>query len=755
MKYVTEFKNYSTKRELLTSTGSATASVRAAAFEDEINDHTPGLIYFYGNQGHEDNWGSWYYDNPNNGGDYEFTNEGYYPFALLNICDMTGFDDYDHYGGIVTTKMLLMADAGIIGAVGYTNPTLQTISGYYGKMFWRAIFFHGKRKFGQIFNKSLELIEGLPSSDLVPLKSLVLLGDPTLSYPLSTNRRRFDITVAMSPYQLAEAYSIPNGDTLNIEAGVEIICGSSAGITVESGGTLLANGTSYNHIVMRKGEDEDSWPGITFNAANTNASSLAYIETSGASTAISVANDGSGTNTLTLSNLSVEDCGVGIYANNSRITMTNCSISGSDMGTLYGTGVYLTNCGVGKVLIDGCAINGNGTGNTYSSAGLTLSSSSPEIIQTSITGNLGSGIACFGSIPDLNTYSTSGARPNNIYANGSGTQTGSDGAEIYLASSSYPDIQYNNVYDYSSGPIGKMIYKDDLTNLLGVTATNNWWGTTLPYFPDDSYFYWGSGIAITYNPYASSQISSIDEFTEAMVHWDERNYEACAEILRRTVSDTGAIGIKSVHYLSGCESKFEEPDYSGLRIFLIGVNQNSEDERVAKVARRFATDCLTQLGNYEDAMTEYDEARRNADCFSDSVMAAVDYLAVYELAEGNHINAVGESIPAKMMKLLAALSEDNHAINHPEIPLDYFISQCYPNPFNSTVNVRFGLPEETYVRLKVFDISGREVATIANGKMQAGYHTVTLNGMNLSSGMYLYQLEAGSFSKTMKMMLVK
>jgi hypothetical protein len=83
--------------------------------------------------------------------------------------------------------------------------------------------------------------------------------------------------------------------------------------------------------------------------------------------------------------------------------------------------------------------------------------------------------------------------------------------------------------------------------------------------------------------------------------------------------------------------------------------------------------------------------------------------------------------------------------------------QNYPNPFNPTTSIKFTLPESFAgnVMMKVFDITGKEVATLVNGQMNGGFHSVAFDGSKLSSGIYFYKISAGSYSDVKKMTLIK
>ena len=89
------------------------------------------------------------------------------------------------------------------------------------------------------------------------------------------------------------------------------------------------------------------------------------------------------------------------------------------------------------------------------------------------------------------------------------------------------------------------------------------------------------------------------------------------------------------------------------------------------------------------------------------------------------------------------------------VPLAYSLSQNYPNPFNAKTSIRYELPEYSEVNIEVYDILGKRVSVIQDGFKQAGYHSATWNAENMASGMYFYKLQAGDYSESKKMLLLK
>ena len=90
-----------------------------------------------------------------------------------------------------------------------------------------------------------------------------------------------------------------------------------------------------------------------------------------------------------------------------------------------------------------------------------------------------------------------------------------------------------------------------------------------------------------------------------------------------------------------------------------------------------------------------------------------------------------------------------------EIPTDFSLEQNYPNPFNSITNVKFQIINSGIVKIKVYDLLGKEVKTIVNEYMQPGTYNVSFDAEGLSSGVYFYRMEASNFTSTKKCVLLK
>jgi len=113
-----------------------------------------------------------------------------------------------------------------------------------------------------------------------------------------------------------------------------------------------------------------------------------------------------------------------------------------------------------------------------------------------------------------------------------------------------------------------------------------------------------------------------------------------------------------------------------------------------------------------------------------------------------------------MMDVASATLSSPLAIDKFDIPIKYSLSQAYPNPFNPVTTLRYDLPEQANVNIIIYDLLGREVRTLVNSTQDAGFKSVIWNATNdygkpVSAGVYLYQIRAGEFVQTKKMVLLK
>ena len=115
-------------------------------------------------------------------------------------------------------------------------------------------------------------------------------------------------------------------------------------------------------------------------------------------------------------------------------------------------------------------------------------------------------------------------------------------------------------------------------------------------------------------------------------------------------------------------------------------------------------------------------------------------------------------MPPHAIAMLQIYSEEATSVSGPAInpPAAYALAQNFPNPFNPATTIRFSLPQREHVTLKVFDVLGREVATLVDNEiLAAGRHVRNWGAYSGASGVYFYRMTAGKFRETKKMILMR
>jgi predicted esterase len=148
---------------------------------------------------------------------------------------------------------------------------------------------------------------------------------------------------------------------------------------------------------------------------------------------------------------------------------------------------------------------------------------------------------------------------------------------------------------------------------------------------------------------------------------------------------------------------------------------------------------------------------------NDSVIGAADFtrtlyqdkspingVNVYKMTAVNYDFLESDTSNADTLDISTAIKE-----NEDPFPRQFLLSQNYPNPFNPTTVISYQLPANSFVVLKVYDVLGREVKTLVNEVQETGRYSVAFDAAGLSSGVYFYRLQAGSFSQVKKMILIE
>ena len=123
----------------------------------------------------------------------------------------------------------------------------------------------------------------------------------------------------------------------------------------------------------------------------------------------------------------------------------------------------------------------------------------------------------------------------------------------------------------------------------------------------------------------------------------------------------------------------------------------------------------------------------------------------FKILRGDELINLEGDIPAFENNQLYMVS----SLTEVALPESFSLDRAYPNPFNPVTTLSFAIPVDSEVSLSVYNLQGREVSTLIDANMDAGYHSVVWNADSYSSGVYFVKMIAGEYVKTQKLMLIK
>jgi len=499
----------------------------------------------------------------------------------------------------------------------------------------------------------------------------------------------------------------------------------------------------------------------------------------------------SGGDKITIKNSTIFENGAdGAYVYNCKAVIDSTIFHRNNKNALYLYSVSSAST------IQHCEFNINGGESTHANVLFNNCSPKMEKCVVSLGGNYG-------------LYGINGAYPI-LWNATTAANTIEDNAnhETYWASS-YPDIAFgHNNFNTEDDTI---IYIN--ATLETFNAKSNYWGGGPPDTGStaESISYYGPGTFL-FSPYDETEQFRIDNGIEDIVFEDSKadpenqiddNEDDARDVFLRAVlmeSDSPAEAMRAYRQIIASYGAASVAPIAIERLlwltrghyrnvermnrldlldnYFAAIADTSRNHNLAWKAHRAALWALAAQHRYDEAIAGFEAIVQDADCLADSVFAVIDvgtlHLEAEEWAERNDpdrgdavFGSLHELCPVNYPEhrthtdeLLALLNSADAFTPKPNIPDEFFLAQNYPNPFNSTTRINYGLSEDVHVMIKIYDVLGREVITLVNEPMKAGYYTSIWFGRSgydvpVSSGLYFYRIQAGRFVKTQKMTVLK
>jgi parallel beta-helix repeat protein len=534
-----------------------------------------------------------------------------------------------------------------------------------------------------------------------------------------------------------KAHTITGNVTVN--TGVTLTISPASVIGVISGTSLIVNGT------LTANGSTSSTP-ITFDFISPNSSTNNGIKFNSGSSG-------------TISYCRILHADRGIYENGVSVNISNSAIKNCT------NGLYLYNSSP-------TIQNNNIHDNTF---GIYLVSSSPYLYNNYIKNNSSIGVDCISSSnPKFGNGATQGK--NDITGNANGVFCWNNSAPM-LGKNSPVDGGINNLVNTSSN-----VYSFSSSV---VYACNNWWGSTTP----ANFKIYGSGNVVS-SPYLlssvtipapplsksggnlyASEVSDIpllgeldkayeliskNNLTEArkiclnlVTNYPDYSVSYNALNLLKEIYPASEIAAAKNMYKSLFNKKEKKDLYAMAGLILADMDKENKLKLIDDVIDSYKNESAAELALFDKFICYYFEKEDKQNALA--VLKELDELLPLSQGAVEAHRILGDdeyySIKINREQPLQKTSE--------QTPIQYALSDNYPNPFNPTTSIEYQIPQEGLVTLRIFDVVGREVATLVNQHNKPGKYNVEFDATNLSSGMYIYQLKANDFISTKKMMLLK
>ena len=609
--------------------------------------------------------------------------------------------------------------------------------------------------------------EMITSSDTLRDKLIIYSGD---TLKVQSTYTIFDTIVIKSgaTFYLDEGAVLNLSDNGNIEVqsgglfvikeGAELNFNNSLPLSVK--GTLSAQGVYGDSVIFTRGGSTGTWGSIRFDGSSSSNSILNYVKVTYASD-IQCLNSAN----VTIQNSRIQNCTEGIYIYNSEPKIYSNHI----IDPLH-NGINASGSGYEVEILDNTIMRQSNNSQYQQYQGIYMQNSLEGYIgHNDISGfywGMYIGGGCTGYFLDINLYTL---YPNNriVYCKkGVGVGWGS---ELF----------------------------GGLTEIGGYnTIMNNAWNDLYVYQSSTAWAefnYWGGGKG---NNYADGT-SYIDDD----VYLDEDPWEESYQLLASGTTNNEQInGLQLEHgsnittavdYYKQMIVRNSHPKFALTRLAVLRKKHNLNNLQIylanllngnspfKPVVMNLLAGLSLNGGNYNQAINLYNTIIQNYPSSYHSVNALFEkFFAALNYAKDDstasqilsQIEALNLNDEEYLMRLASAVdlldrfngSQDLHKSNYSSkntadgnLPREYKLYQNYPNPFNPETTISYDIPDDAKVSLIIYDILGRKVTSLMNEYKIAGRYQVHFNASSLASGIYIYRIQAGEYTASRKMILIK
>jgi len=301
-----------------------------------------------------------------------------------------------------------------------------------------------------------------------------------------------------------------------------------------------------------------------------------------------------------------------------------------------------------------------------------------------------------------------------------------------------------------------------------VTTAPTYDGYTLPTMVGYNLFDMGFGVNDTVNiSNEPGNDPAGNLFVQAYTDEMQKGYNNAITLYKQMVANYTNSNFCSpaVERIINCYQKKRSTveQYSQLQSYMTQLkNTSGYPFGVRELAEDFILKTLIPQNEVHNTINDYDTMYNHNTNNSKGNHALVNkysLMMIYPDTSSDHFNRKTSALRNKL-SLLTAITGKQLILpgnNNPSaVPKEFNLYQNYPNPFNPTTTIKYDLPKDVNVTIKIYDIIGRVVTTLVNNEMKkAGSYNIQWNGANYASGVYFYRIEAGDFVSSKKLVLIK